>query len=273
MNKKLIKVGAALLLASAFLAWAVTKPATAASAVQQSRPYWPGSGPTARSFGWLKDFALDTDYNSTDFTTTLVENGTGEGDPVQNDAQYGTLSVIADENPADATQIQGTNFCFKLTAGKHTVFTVKFTTSAGDITDEDLLFGLCGSDTTAIAGHANGFTLEKPTGSAVMRLVCVANGGGTTIDYTNFTNLVTMVASTSYEWTLDICPLSSNVNYAYVKVWSNGSLVFNRTVTTDISNGSGTTYVLAPIVAVRNTTDTHDNSGFVLDYLGAAQDR
>lgn len=255
---------AALLLASTVLIGAVIAPLATA---QQTRNYWPGAGPTARTFGTFKDFTLDGDYNSTDFTTTLVEVGAGEGDPTINDALYGTLSITPDENPADATQIQSTNYCFKPTAGKHIVFATRFTTSAGDILDEDLLLGLSASDTTAVAGHANGITLEKFATSAVMKLTFVASGGGTTSDYTQYT-LNTLVASTAYEYLIDIQPLSSDVTKAYAKVWCNGALVFNRMVTVDVPQ-----VVMSTIAGCRNTTDTHTASGFDLDYIGAAQDR
>lgn len=237
------------------------------ASTQQTRPNYPGQGPTARTFGWFKDFALDGDYNTTDFTTTLVEAGTGEGDPTINDALYGTLSITPDENAADATQIQSTNTCFKLTAGKHTTFTCRFTTSAGDILDEDILLGLTGTDTTSVAGHANGVTLEKFATSAVMKLTMVASGGGTTSDYTQYT-VNTLVASTAYEYVVDVQPFTGDVTRAYVKVWVNGSLALNRTVSVDVP-----TAVVSPIAGCRNTTDTHTTSGFDLDFIGAAQDR
>ncbi len=266
-NAKALVAACLLALAIMVGVFTLTKPAGA----QQSRPYWPGAGSLSRTFGVFWDFTRDQEYNTTDFTTTLVEAGTGEGDPTVNDALYGTIAVVTDENDADATQIQSLNTCFKFTAGKHTVFTTRITSGA-IVTNAEYLYGLCGTDTTAIAGVANGIFLMKDEGDAQLDLKIVANGGGTSSDYTNFTNLMTYAASTDYTFVIDVMPLTSDVNKAYVKVWANGALIFNRTVTTDIGN-SGTTYVLAPIVAARNQEDTIATTGFTLDFLGAAQDR
>lgn len=260
MKHKLNRLGVALLLALMLVPVALGQQV-------DNKSYWPGAGTSAKTFGVFWDFCRDNEYNSTDFTTTLVEAGSGEGDPTLNDALGGTLSITPDENAADATQIQSTNYCFKPTAGKHTVFACRFTTSAGDILDEDLLFGLSASDTTAVAGHANGITLEKFTTSASMKITFVASGGGTTSDYTQYT-VNTLAASTAYEYVVDVFPYSNDVTKAYCKVWCNGTLVLNRSVTADIP-----TVVMSPIVGCRNTTDTHTTSGFDLDYLGATQQR
>ncbi len=259
-TNKLNRLGAVLLLALLIVPLALAQQV-------DNKEYWPGAGSTAKTFGVFWDFTRDNQYNSTDWTTTLVEAGTGEGDPTINDALYGTLSITPDENAADATQIQSTNYCFKPTAGKHLVFVTKFTTSAGDILDEDLLLGLSASDTTAVAGHANGITIEKFATSAVAKITFVASGGGTTSDYTQYT-LNTLVASTAYEYVVDTYPYASDVTKAYVKVWCNGTLVLNRSVTVDIPQ-----VVMSPIAGCRNTTDTHTTSGFDIDYIGASQQR
>lgn len=256
---------AALLLASTIVLGTLT---AGMAGAQQNRNHWPGAGPTSRTFGVFWDFTRDQEYNTTDFTTTLVEAGSGEGDPAMGDALYGTLSVVTDENVDDATQIQSTNTCFYLTAGKHTVFTTRFTTLA-TITSCEYLWGLTGTDTTAIAGVANGFFLMKDDGDAYLDLKMVKSGGGTSSDYTNYAAIATLAASTAYEAVVDVMPLSSDATKAYVKVWLNGALIFNRTCTTDVPNA----VVLAPIAAARNKTDTVTTTGFTLDYLGAAQDR
>lgn len=255
MKNKLMKLGAVILLASM----------TLLASAQQTRPHWPGASPTSRVFGAFWDFCRDQEYNSTDFTTTIVQAGAGSGTVAAEDLLYGTLLFTTDDAAADGNEIQSTNTCAQLTAGKHTVIAARFVTGA-NATNCLIEMGLVGTDTTFITGHTNGITIRKPDASTTMSLAMVGGGGGTTADYTLYT-LNTVAASTSYEYLIDVMPLSGDATKAYVKVWVNGSLVLNRQVSVDVPS-----VVLTPSAGIQ-VGATNAVRTMRLDYLGFSQDR
>lgn len=256
MNTKLKTLGAGLLLALLLL------PSLAFG--QQTRPFWPGAGPTSRTFGVFWDFTRDQEYNSTDFTTTDV--GAHSSTVAAEDLLYGTLLFTTAATAAgDGNEVQSKNTCFAPAAGKHTVVATRFVTGA-NITNNLLEIGLTGTDTSFIVGHANGITFRKADTETTLKLAMVASGGGTTSDYSTYT-IGTLAASTSYEVVCDMMPLSGDVTKAYVKVWFNGSLVINRTVSADVP-----TAVMCPSFGELSGA-TNAAYTFRLDYFGASQDR
>jgi len=257
MKNMLTRLGAILILASLV---------TAGFAQQvDNKPYWPGAGPTAKTFGAFWDFTRDQEYNSTDFTTTLVSAGASISSVVSEDLLYGTLLFTTDDAAADGPQIQSLNTCFAPAAGKHTVISARFITGA-DVTNCLIDIGLCGTDTTAVVGHANGISFRKADTETTLKLAMVGSGGGTTSDYSTYT-IGTLAVSTSYEVVADIFPYSNDVTKAYVKVWLNGNLVINRSVTADVP-----TAVMSPFAGILVGASAAART-MRLDYLGATAQR
>jgi hypothetical protein len=255
MKQLLTKLGAVILLASIFTS----------GFAQQTRNYWPGAGPTSRTFGVFWDFVRDQEYNSTDFTTTLVSAGGSVSSIAAEDLLYGTLLFTTDDAAADGAQMQSLNTCFAPAAGKHTVIATRFITGA-DVTNDLIDIGICGTDTTAVVGHANGISFRKADTETTLKLAMVGSGGGTTSDYTTYT-IGTLAVSSSYEVVADIYPYSGDVTKAYVKVWFNGTLVVNRSVSVDVP-----TAVMSPFAGILVGASAAART-IRLDYLGASQDR
>jgi len=76
----------------------------------------------------------------------------------------GVLRISCDTSDNDAVQIQLKGEPFKLVAGKPCWFETRFKTA--DPTQVDLLFGLCITDTTLIAGFSDGVVFKKDDGDA-----------------------------------------------------------------------------------------------------------
>ena len=78
----------------------------------------------------------------------------------------GVLRISCDTSDNDAVQIQLKGEPYKLVAGKPCWFEAKFRTA--DPTQVDLLFGLCITDTTLIAGFSDGVVIKKDDGDAYL---------------------------------------------------------------------------------------------------------
>jgi len=89
----------------------------------------------------------------------------------------GVLRISCDTSDNDAVQMQLKGEPYKLVAGKPCWFETKFKTA--DPTQVDLLFGLCITDTTLIAGFSDGVVIQKNDGDANLDFLSVKNNSST----------------------------------------------------------------------------------------------
>lgn len=97
---------------------------------------------------------------------TIVEAGYGSASAALQNIVGGVLLVTNAAGDNDAYQAQWKGEPFKLQTGKFCYFEAKFKTS--EITQIDLLFGLCITDTTLIAGFSDGVVWAKDDGDAYL---------------------------------------------------------------------------------------------------------
>lgn len=123
------------------------------------------------------------------WTITKVELGYSSASLTLQNIVGGVLRISCDTSDNDAVQMQLKGEPFKLATGKPCWFEAKFKTA--DPTQVDLLFGLCITDTTLIAGFSDGVVIKKDDGDAYLDFQSVKNNTPT-----NQTALATLVADT-----------------------------------------------------------------------------
>lgn len=104
------------------------------------------------------------------FTTTVVEVGVGttEFSPSDTAGILGRITTAANENDGGSYQLLGENF--ELTANQGLVY-AGIELALDDVTQSDLLFGLCVTDTALLGGVADGVYIEKLDGGATISTV------------------------------------------------------------------------------------------------------
>ena len=123
-------------------------------------------------------FGISEDFVATDaasdvipgWTATLVEAGAGESTVTVDKTSGGHLVLTTDANDNDGVNIQLDGQAFECTTGQAmTYFGIKFAVS--DAEQTDFLVGLCGTDTTLLAGLEEGIYFESLDGSAAISFV------------------------------------------------------------------------------------------------------
>jgi hypothetical protein len=104
------------------------------------------------------------------WTSTLVEAGAGESTITLADASGGAMVITTDANEDDGInfQLKGESFGFAA-AQKATYFGIRLKVS--DVTQSDLLVGLCITDTTLLGGMTDGVYFRKADASAAVEFV------------------------------------------------------------------------------------------------------
>ncbi len=97
------------------------------------------------------------------WTVTLVEAGAGESTITKPDGIGGTLLITTDANEDDGIEMQLVGESFELTAEQSAVyFGIRF--QASEATQNDILAGLCITDSTLLGGMSDGVYFEKLDG-------------------------------------------------------------------------------------------------------------
>lgn len=103
----------------------------------------------------------------TGWTVTLVEAGAGESTITKPDGSGGTLLLTTDANEDDGINMQLAGENFSLTASQPaTYFGIRF--QASEATQDDILVGLCITDTTLLGGMTDGVYFSKVDGSTAI---------------------------------------------------------------------------------------------------------
>ena len=103
----------------------------------------------------------DTTGDPTEFTSTVVEAGSGNTTIAQTDASGGQvlITTAANENDGGSYQLAGESF---KTSGNELYFGTKI--ASNEATQSDFLVGLSVTDTALLGGTANGIYFEKIDG-------------------------------------------------------------------------------------------------------------
>lgn len=118
-------------------------------------------GQAVRFDGPFADFLMFVEAH---WNVTKVELGYGSASLTLQDIVGGVLRITCDTSDNDSVQIQLKGEPFKLVSGKPCWFEARFKTA--EATQIDLLFGLCITDTTLIAGFSDGVVFKKDDGDA-----------------------------------------------------------------------------------------------------------
>lgn len=170
---------------------------------------------------YLNDFVNlpvdDTTGDPTEFTTTVVELGTGDSTVyLKDDAQTGWLRINAAANENDGAQIVLKGESWKLTSGDKLYFNTRILID--EATQSDALIGLViGGNTTLLGGMTDGIYFRTVDGSAALTFVTEKDSTETS------TAAATLSAATTYYLTF-VCDGTSTV-HGYV----NGTLVGSHT--------------------------------------------
>lgn len=158
----------------------------------------------------------------TNWTVTLVEAGAGETTITRPDASGGALLITTDANEDDGANLQlTTGESFGFASGQLlTYFGIRL--KSGEATQNDILVGLCITDTTLLGGMTDGVYFEKLDGGTSWSFVTEKDSTETQAD-----TLGTLVADTYV--TLEFCFDGTSI-YAFI----DGTLV--ATSTTNIPN-------------------------------------
>jgi hypothetical protein len=140
----------------------------------------------------VEDF-VDLPFSAADnmaaWTTTLIEEGADESTiALVAGSAGGEVAFKSDENDNDGVQAQLKGEAFYLAARYPTYFGAKFKVS--DVTNSDLLVGLCITDTTLLGGLSDGLYFRKDEDDTTLYLVAEKGSVETKI------GLATMVAAT-----------------------------------------------------------------------------
>lgn len=176
-------------------------------------------GPDA--FQYVNDFVrspLIAADNPLGFTTTLVEAGAGESTITKPDGIGGHLLLTTDANEDDGIEIQLAGEAFELTSEQSAVyFGIRF--QASEATQNDLLMGLCITDSTLLGGMSDGVYFEKLDGGTGTSFTVEKNATETQAD-----SLAVFAANT---WTIWEFYWTGTVLHAYI----NGTLVATPALT------------------------------------------
>lgn len=201
--------------------------------------------------GDVADFLI---WNTNHWTITKVEAGYGSASAALANVQGGVLQVINAGGDNDSYQAQLKGEPFKLLTGKFTYFEAKF--KASEKTQIDLLFGLCITDTTLIAGMSDGVYWRKDDGDAYLDCVSIKNGSPTAK-----TQIGSLVADTWIRLGFYFD------GYSTITPFINGTEYTAQNITTNLANDEE----LTPSFAIMNgeaAAKTLD-----LDYIFAVQAR
>ncbi len=132
----------------------------------------------------------NTTGDPTEYTTTVVEAGSGDSTASLRDAVGGQLRLQTAGNETDSVQIQKPEV-FKLASGKKLWYAVNVAMSS--ITQMDMAIGLCVTTTTVTDGVTDGVFFRTVDGETALDLVTEKNSAETEIAL-----LTTMVATTAY---------------------------------------------------------------------------
>lgn len=124
--------------------------------------------------GPIADFLV---YAAANWTITKVETGYTVAVISLQNIVGGVLRIVNDYGDNDSVQFQLLGEPFKLATGKPLWFEVKFRTP--DPTEVDLLFGICITDTSLIAGFSDGVVWHKDDGDASLDFKSVKNSTAT----------------------------------------------------------------------------------------------
>ncbi len=129
------------------------------------------------AYEYKEDFMT---LNTGDWTITTVEAGAGSASEVLDDAVGGVLKITNDDADNDSDQFQKIGEAFKLAAGKPLYFEARLKVS--DVTQSDVLVGLCITDTAMIAGISDGVYFRSDDGDANLDFVTGKNTTETAAD-------------------------------------------------------------------------------------------
>lgn len=119
----------------------------------------------------------DTTSDPTGFTTTTVDGGTdGNGSVTLVD---NSLRILTDDAENDGANVQVKGEAFDLAANNYVYFGINF--KINDVTQSDLLVGLCITNTNLLGGMTDGIYFESLDGSAAVALVLEKDSTETTV--------------------------------------------------------------------------------------------
>jgi len=154
-------------------------------------------------YGYFNDFMT---YNSSDWTITTTEAGTGSATEAVTSSAGGALLLTnaAGDNDLDFLQLKGE--AFTLAAGKRAFFSSRFKVS--DATQSDFVMGLHITDTSPL-DVTDGIFFISADGAATVDLSVEKNNSATTAS-----SIATMSNDTfiTLSWFID--PNTSNVHYS-----------------------------------------------------------
>ena len=143
----------------------------------------------------LGNFLTGPDAADADgWTTTVVEAGAGtsEFSPAVGDGQF-VATIVTAANDNDGLQMQGPGAAITCIADRQAYFGMKF--RINDVTQSDLLFGACITDTTVLGGMTDGVYIESLDASASVSSVTEKDSSETQTD-----SLQTLVDATDTVW-------------------------------------------------------------------------
>lgn len=117
----------------------------------------------------------DTTGDMTAFTATVVEEGTGETVHALTD---GALVITTAANENDGINLQLKGEAFRLSEGNYVYFGIRL--KATEVTQSDLIVGLCITDTDLMGGMTDGIYFEALDGVATLTAVLEKNSTETT---------------------------------------------------------------------------------------------
>jgi len=142
-------------------------------------------GNDGRQTRYYNDFLVAQDYAAADWVITTTE-------ALKGDEDNGALLITNDDADNDMDQLQGTEETWVIAAGRKSGFACKYKVS-GSITIDSMI-GLCVTDTSLIAGVADGIYFRQVDASADLTLVTEFGTAETIL-----TGIATMVADTYVE--------------------------------------------------------------------------
>jgi hypothetical protein len=205
-----------------------------------------GYGPEVVEY--YNDFLSAQDYNTTNFTLTLVGTGTAAVNTTSNN--NGLLLLTTTNTSADSNSLQGKQESFKIQSGKRLWFETKL--QASRVTDADILIALAKTDTTPL-DDSDYVGFKVTNGAATVDAKTVASSSATTTSA-----VATLVAATDmtlgFYW--------DGISRVYF--FANRGLVATHTATIPSAGLALTAHI---------KTNSANASVLTIDYLYAAQER
>ena len=162
----------------------------------------------------------DTTGDATSWTTTVVEaGGGGNTTHASTDASGGKLLITTDNADNDGLTLQLNGESFETTSDQDLYFSTKL--AINDVDQTDLFIGLGVTDTTPLAGIANGIYFESVDGSASISTVTESGSSETQNDSAG-----TLVDATEIELEFYYDGTAGNVEF-----YIDGTLVNTHTTT------------------------------------------